>query len=144
MTQPWSEAHTKTLLALRAKGLSFGAMAQQLGVSRSAIAGKMTRLGLSAARTPGRPRREKPTRLEKPKRELLVRLWPRASEEPAISVPVPDLAIPFKQRRTLLELKEHHCRWPIGDVGDPDFFFCGAPHVPGSSYCAHHTRRSMR
>ena len=42
--------------------------------------------------------------------------------------PEPELVdniIPIGQRRTLLELTEETCRWPIGDPGRPDFFFCG-------------------
>jgi hypothetical protein len=34
----------------------------------------------------------------------------------------------------LLELKSHHCRWPIGDP----VLFCGADKMDGSSYCRHH------
>lgn len=30
------------------------------------------------------------------------------------------------------------CAWPMGEPGDPDFHFCGAPHTEGSSYCADH------
>ena len=36
-----------------------------------------------------------------------------------------DNVIPIGQRRTLLELTEETCRWPIGDPGQADFFFCG-------------------
>ena len=35
-----------------------------------------------------------------------------------------DNVIPIGQRRTLLELTEQTCRWPIGDPGSADFFFC--------------------
>lgn len=31
------------------------------------------------------------------------------------------------------------CRWPIGHPGDPDFHFCGVPHLaPGKPYCERH------
>lgn len=36
----------------------------------------------------------------------------------------------------LLELENHHCRYPLGDRSP--FQFCGAQKVPGSSYCDHH------
>jgi GcrA cell cycle regulator len=51
-----------------------------------------------------------------------------------------DNVIPIGQRRTLLELTEDTCRWPIGDPGQPDFFFCGGPAVTGLPYCAYHSR----
>lgn len=51
-----------------------------------------------------------------------------------------DNVIPMGQRRTLLELNEFTCRWPIGDPGTPDFFFCGTQAVTGLPYCACHSR----
>jgi len=57
--------------------------------------------------------------------------------------PEPELIeniIPLGQRRTLLELNEDTCRWPIGDPGSADFFFCGGQSLTGLPYCAHHSR----
>jgi GcrA cell cycle regulator len=51
-----------------------------------------------------------------------------------------DNVIPMGQRRTLLELTEATCHWPIGDPGQPDFFFCGGQTVSGLPYCAYHSR----
>ena len=31
------------------------------------------------------------------------------------------------------------CRWPIGDVGRPGFWFCGCRTAPNSPYCQGHT-----
>ena len=40
--------------------------------------------------------------------------------------PEPELIeIPIEQRKTLLQLTEKTCHWPIGDPGSADFFFCG-------------------
>src|SRR6185437_12661155 len=36
-----------------------------------------------------------------------------------------DNIIPIGQRRTIMELTESTCRWPVGDPGGGDFFFCG-------------------
>jgi GcrA cell cycle regulator len=51
-----------------------------------------------------------------------------------------DNIIPIGQRRTLLELTEQTCRWPIGDPGSGDFFFCGGNPIGGLPYCAYHSR----
>jgi GcrA cell cycle regulator len=51
-----------------------------------------------------------------------------------------DNVIPLGQRRSLLELTEETCRWPIGDPGSPEFFFCGGAAIVGLPYCAHHSR----
>lgn len=34
------------------------------------------------------------------------------------------------------------CLWPIGDPGDPDFHFCGAPALAGKPYCAEHCAKA--
>jgi GcrA cell cycle regulator len=38
--------------------------------------------------------------------------------------------IPIGQRRSLTELTEQTCHWPIGDPGSSDFIFCGAIPSP--------------
>jgi len=45
---------------------------------------------------------------------------------------------------TMQELKEHHCRWPIGDPKHSDFRFCGMPRLKGRNtpYCQEHTTRA--
>jgi GcrA cell cycle regulator len=51
-----------------------------------------------------------------------------------------DNVIPLTQRRTILELTESTCRWPVGDPGSCDFFFCGGNTVSGLPYCPCHAR----
>ncbi len=34
------------------------------------------------------------------------------------------------------------CLWPIGDPGDADFHFCGAPAIPSKPYCGEHCARA--
>jgi GcrA cell cycle regulator len=48
--------------------------------------------------------------------------------------------IPIGQRRTLLELNQDTCRWPIGDPASPEFFFCGGKPLTGLPYCGYHSR----
>ena len=47
----------------------------------------------------------------------------------------PDRAAPH-----LLELNEDTCRWPIGDPGSAEFFFCGGQSLTSLPYCAYHSR----
>jgi len=61
---------------------------------------------------------------------------PKMEAEPELI----DNIIPFGQRRTLLELTEETCRWPIGDPGSAEFFFCGGPSLASLPYCAYHSR----
>lgn len=57
--------------------------------------------------------------------------------------PIDDLAIPEKQRRTIMQLTDETCRWPVGNPGDPGFFFCGAPPKGDHPYCAAHCVRAF-
>ena len=43
---------------------------------------------------------------------------------------------------TLATLREHRCKWPIGDPGTPDFHFCGQETVANGPYCAEHHGRA--
>lgn len=71
----------------------------------------------------------------------------QATLHPGIELTLPPERQPSPEamdyRRTLLQLNNEHCRWPFGDPGSPDFFFCGVPgadvigHRP---YCPIHTR----
>jgi GcrA cell cycle regulator len=60
--------------------------------------------------------------------------------EPLAEPELIDNIIPIGQRRTLLELNEDTCRWPIGDPASPEFFFCGGKPLTGVPYCGHHSR----
>jgi GcrA cell cycle regulator len=63
---------------------------------------------------------------------------------PHVEAPSTDADLPILQRRSLDELSEHTCRWPVGDPLGADFFFCGAEPVPDEAYCAAHCARAYR
>lgn len=48
--------------------------------------------------------------------------------------------LPAARPVKLLDLKDHHCRWPHGDGRASDLFFCGAPAnlSSGKPYCTTH------
>jgi GcrA cell cycle regulator len=110
------------------------------GVSRSAVLGKIHRLGI-AALAPRIARRPAggtaaPARLP----------W-SVPPEPADCAPWrddpgADADIPRPQRRSLLTLTAATCRWPVGDPARPGFFFCGAPSEPRRPYCRAHALRA--
>lgn len=57
-----------------------------------------------------------------------------------------DTDIPSAQRRDISSLTNTTCRWPIGDPGTPDFFFCGhasANMDGGEPYCSAHANRAF-
>jgi len=112
--------------------------------SRNAIIGKALRLKLQWQNAPGPrlPSQQRQRTPRKPKPN-----WsPRGHQapQPPTHVFTGDPAeIPERQRRTILTLGNEHCRYPYGDVGRPDFFFCGAPEADcgaGRAYCSAHSR----
>ena len=72
--------------------------------------------------------------------------WRPVLKEPVINAPVvvktDDMAIPMEQRKTLFELEDHHCHWPVGEPGTEGFFFCGAAAQENKPYCVDHMARA--
>jgi GcrA cell cycle regulator len=58
--------------------------------------------------------------------------------------PLADADIPLRERRSLLRLNHRTCRWPVGDPGSRDFFFCGAEPLKDKPYCEAHCARARR
>ena len=149
-TMTWTDERVEQLKKLWADGLSASQIAAQLGnITRNAVIGKVHRLGLSGrAKSPSTsaPRPRKPRsashmlRISRPSMRGNTALA-HAYEMELEPDPVPyDNVIPIGQRRTLLELNEDTCRWPIGDPGSAEFFFCGGNTVTSLPYCAYHSR----
>ncbi len=146
----WSAERVALFLSLHEKGMSASEIAAEMGegLTRNAIIGKSHRLGLVWNKKPS----VDPVALaeRRLKRLEVKRNWERKARNtsgeirgPRIKLrdivpPVQDHAIPTEQRKTLMELERHHCRWPVGEVGDPGFFFCGGTQEEGKPYCAGH------
>jgi GcrA cell cycle regulator len=48
------------------------------------------------------------------------------------------------KQKTLANLEQNDCRWPIGDPKDPDFHFCGAQKLAGRPYCQAHWQMAFQ
>jgi len=146
----WTDERVELLKKLWADGLSASQIAAELGgITRNAVIGKVHRLGLSGrAKSPSSsaPRPRKPRspshmmRVSRPSIRGNTALAHAYDYEPEPEPEPIENIIPIGQRRTLLELTEATCRWPIGDPGSPDFFFCGGNVTTGLPYCAYHSR----
>jgi GcrA cell cycle regulator len=134
----WDDASVALLMRSWGKGPSASDIAWDLRCTRNAVIGKANRLGLSCKpRAPRKPR--------KPKGGGTVAKVLCAKEFKPLPLPkeLPADAIPHKQRKTLVKLEICHCRWPYGDPGTPEFFFCGAAEADitlGRPYCRFHTK----
>lgn len=149
----WTDERVELLKKLWADGLSASQIAAELGgITRNAVIGKVHRLGLSGrAKSPAtaapRPRKARTTSMMRVSRPMtrgntaLAYAYEVATEaEPEFL----DNIIPLGQRRSLLELTEATCHWPVGDPGSPDFFFCGGQSITGLPYCAYHCRMAYQ
>ncbi|WP_297508042.1 GcrA family cell cycle regulator [uncultured Caulobacter sp.] len=139
----WSEERTATLKKLWLEGLSASQVARQLGgVSRSAVIGKVHRLGITVREVPVRQRTtgaRSPSRIQarRPSRETTVA--PRVAPRPErVEEELPPTS-------GILDLGAHSCRWPIGNPEGDDFGFCGRPKLSTrGAYCEQHTAGAFR
>jgi len=140
----WSDSELDKLRHLWAEGWAAADIAWELGrVSRSAVLGKVRRLGLPYRRTPGvtskgKVRRVKAAapfrflnlpRLPNPKPGDKRSLNGGAWEAIAGTTPVP-----------LVDLEPGMCRWPIGK--DSPYLFCGCGAI--GTYCEYHAAVAQR
>lgn len=134
----WSEEETDQLRLLWGQNLTAIEIAAQISrtfdgkrISKSAVLHKARKLGL--------PNRERSIDSYRPKN--------RAPKKKARKV-VPfatiiDNDIPPEQRRTFEQLERGECKWPVGDPGTPEFFFCGGNAFEIGPYCAAHHHRAF-
>jgi GcrA cell cycle regulator len=142
----WTDERVELLKKLWSDGLSASQIAAELGgITRNAVIGKVHRLGLSGrAKSPSssapRPRKTRPSgqmmRVSRPQMRGNTALAFDYDAEPEPEL----IEIPMAQRKTLLQLSEKTCRWPIGDPGGGEFYFCGGEAAPDLPYCTQHSR----
>lgn len=139
----WNDERIATLTQLWKDGYSAAQVALQLGcgVSRSAVIGKVHRLGIAGRETPSRPRGG--SRPAVAKRIASPGGRRRASGQPVYRPSAPHTPFEVAPTATLTSLSEHGCRWPIGDPGAAGFGFCGRLRTGRGAYCQGHTPMSL-
>ncbi|SHG28676.1 GcrA family cell cycle regulator [Bradyrhizobium erythrophlei] len=142
----WTEERLELLKSRFAEGLTCREIADDIGVSRNAVIGKLSRLNLTRERGGEAPR---PARKDAPKGRrrgsvprLQYRILQAVYAEPLH--PADDEPIANGHCCSLLELSEERCRWPISTPGAEDFCFCGNTPVEGLPYCPGHSRLAYR
>jgi len=141
--QTWTDERIALLRSHFEAGLSCRQIAADIGVSRNAVIGKLSRLNLTRGRMVGErqggSRKEaakgrRPNGSPRLQYQILKAVF--ASSARAIEQdPINDA-----HRCSLFELSEQRCRWPISTPGHEDFCFCGDQPVDGMPYCAGHAR----
>lgn len=141
----WTDEKMAKLEKLLIDGLSASQIAQKLGVfghcvdgGRSAVIGKIRRLGLEF-QTP-----KKRTGVAKPTNPIKQMRQPAAKTRvsPALpDVPPSEPVLVAPHLLGILDLEPHHCRWP--ENSEAPFHFCGAQRADGSPYCSEHHARAF-
>jgi GcrA cell cycle regulator len=151
----WNSERIEQLKRGFQAGLSCSQIAREIGVTRNAVIGKMSRLGLT------RPKDVSTRQLEQRRLAKLARpktAMTRRSPRPSIFVQNEMLMAAFSQPQlrvedipirdgrgcTLLELGQGNCRWPVSSPGAADFCYCGNAPVDGLPYCPGHARIAYR
>ena len=145
--QTWTTERIALLKSHFEAGLSCRQIAAEIGVSRNAVIGKLTRLNLTrekkvkvaprkaaAAAARGRGGSPVPRFRAQLLRVLTSEPEPSADDEP----------IHNGHTCSLFELSDQKCRWPISTPGAEDFCFCGNPPIEGLPYCPGHSRLAYR
>jgi GcrA cell cycle regulator len=143
----WTEESIEVLKRLALEGRSANVIAEALGAaSRNAVIGKANRIGVrlngdGRLSAPGsRPRRARRlsapafsgdarTRRAGPRNEV----WAFADAE-----------VGTMRWVSFEDIRQAHCRWPLGDPRCGDFAYCGLAPVQGHSYCPGHCRMAYR
>jgi len=149
-TFDWTPTAVTLLTDLWLGGHSGGEIGRQMGLSRSAVMGKLRREGLLCRDRPKLPivrmsalllknvsNIEQPKKTPKKPAKSPDRFFAEFAGKP---LPPPPPRPPYG-RLKVLDLRHNSCRWPEGD--GPIFVFCGRPQAPLSSYCEEHTKRSL-
>ena len=130
----WTLEKVGKLKQLWGKGNTASQIASIIGgVTRNAVIGKAYRLNLAAKSVQKKnsfnqvlqhqenaPQSERKTRKSRFKSLLL------------------DKSFEPENPKSLEELHDEICRWPIGHPNEPDFYFCGRKSMKDFSYCKLH------
>ncbi|MGX9424933.1 MULTISPECIES: GcrA family cell cycle regulator [Bradyrhizobium] len=135
----WTPERVEQLKRCFDAGLTCREIAVDIGVSRNAVIGKLSRLNLT--REPRDDDATRPARKASPRapRARTVRHQIRMLQAEYGEAP-PEEPIANGHCCSLLELDEQRCRWPVETPDASDFRFCGNRPVDGLPYCAGHAR----
>lgn len=133
----WTRERTEILKKLWAEGLSASQIANRLGgVTRNAVIGRVHRIGLPGRAKSTRPKSRKRKRHHSPPSQPM----PVPSGQSTAGAPSKKSYTTWRRNEavTLIELKPHHCRWPVGEMTGERQKFCGQQSEAGAPYCGHH------
>ena len=134
----WTIERVERLKSCFEAGFSCREIAADIGVSRNAVIGKLSRLNLTRERDRDPPARKNAGATPRRQYAMLAAAY-AGPETPPEFEPIDDA-----RRCSLFELSEARCRWPISTPGAADFCFCGNTPLDGLPYCSGHSRLAYR
>lgn len=160
-TSFWTDERVKILMDGRAAQQSASQIAAVLGCTRSAVLGKLLRMGLHLSLNPNlRAERRRTTAkasgFNRPKRNnqgLAIKLATHGSieaaheKDPGVEAVLPILENTAEIPATAVvldDLAPNGCRYVYGDPRTPEHRWCGREKLVGTSYCAEHASRCLR
>ena len=144
----WTPERVEMLTTLAAEGHSGGVIAEKLGcgLTRSAVIGKASRLGVSLhGRRPSKPKLcKKPKEPERAPEPIKLAPFPPSAPVPASVATLRAGAYSGEVAHAVINLESHHCKYPIGETNLPGFHFCGAHRQASGPYCPTHTKQTRQ
>jgi GcrA cell cycle regulator len=135
VTFVWTDKNITTLKEKWAAGSSGAIIAKILGTTRNAVIGKAHRLKLHR-RTPDVVRESNMAKRVRDKKVKERKV--RSRGEPVPPSPVKDSNTLTPTAKSLRDLGNNDCRFPIGELSNPGSGFCGRANKAGSPYCETH------
>ncbi len=127
----WTADKTVRLKHLWKVGYTATEIGEKLNYSKNAVIGRAHRLNLAARRSRSGAGESRTTYVRSTRAQQIEALLNDNNFEP-------------ENPTQLEDLTKHHCRWPEGEPGKKDFYFCGRTPVKGFSYCRLHILKSTK
>ena len=130
----WTEEKVAKLKELWSKGHTASQIAEALGdTTRNAVIGKAHRLNLEA-RAPSKQSSQTSTSVNRPVRRGSAHISRKAKFQSILL----DKNFEPENPKSLEELTDQTCKWPIGHPNEEKFYFCGRKPEGEFPYCKLH------
>ena len=131
----WTSEKVEKLKALWSKGHTASQIAEMLGdTTRNAVIGKAHRLNLEARA----PSKQSSLPKSRENRQIIKRSPAPMSRKAKFQSILLDKNFEAENPKSLEELTETTCKWPIGHPTEEKFYFCGGKPEGDFPYCKLH------